>query len=95
MISRLFASLSALLALFVPHLASADCTPGTPGCVSQSVCVYVVASDLGPAAACRFDYCDCSGRNAPLLPSISESVTWGCDYTYQPTADDCPTGPVV
>ena len=93
--SRLLTSLSAFLALFVPYLAWADCIPGTPGCAGQPGCVYVVASDLGLAAACSFDYCDCGGISVPLLPSISESVTWGCDYTYQPTGDDCPTGPAV
>ena len=90
--SRLLTSLSALLALFLPHLARADCIPDYPGCLGQPGCVYVVASDLGPAAACRFDYCDCGGISAPLLLNISESATWGCNYTTQPTTDECPTG---
>lgn len=80
--SRLLASLSALLALSLPHLARTDCAPGTPGCSGQPGCVYVVASDLGLAAACSFDYCDCGGISAPLLPS-------GCDYATQPTVDAC------
>ena len=90
--SRLFTSFSALLALFLPHLARADCIPDYPGCLGQPGCVYVVASDMGPAANCSFDYCNCGGISAPLLLSISEA-TWGCNYTTQPTADDCPTGP--
>ena len=73
--SRLLASLSAFLALFAFHLAWADCTPDTPGCAGQPRYVYVVASDLGPAAAYSFDYCDYSSISAPLLPSISESLT--------------------
>ena len=79
---RLLTSLSALLALFIPHLARADCAPGTPGCSGEPGCEYVIASDLGPAAACAFDYCDCGGISAPLLSS-------GCDYTTQLTVDAC------
>ena len=56
----------------------------------------MIASDLGPGAACSFDYCNCGGINVPLLPSTnSGSATVACDYTTQPTAENCPTAPPV
>ena len=56
----------------------------------------MIVSDLGPGTACNFDYCNCGGTNVLLLPStISGSATVGCDYTTQPTAENCPTGPPV
>ena len=99
--SRLLASLSALIVLLHPYLTRADCPPTSPsspipGCWGQPGCAYVIATDLGPGAACTFDYCNCGGINVPLLPStISGSATVACDYTTQPTADNCPTSPPV
>jgi hypothetical protein len=47
-----------------------------------------VASDLGSAAMCIQDYCNCGGTVAPLLSfPVSASGTWttNCDYTTQPS----------
>ena len=99
--SRLLTSLSALLALLHPHLTGAGCPPTVPsspitGCWGQPRCAYVIASDLGPGAACSLDYCNCGGINVPLLLStISGSATVGCAYTTRPTTENCPTGPPV
>jgi len=57
--------------------------------------VYNIAKDLGPGAACLYDYCNCGGVAVPLLSTtISETATVDCGgYTIQPTAKKCPTGP--
>ena len=56
----------------------------------------MIASDLGPGAACSFDNCNCGGITVPFLPSTnSGSATVACDYTTQPTAENCPTAPPV
>ena len=64
-----------------------------PGCWGVPGCAYVIASDLGPGAACKYDYCNCGGTNVPLLPeTISGTSTIGCaSYTIQPTKNNCPT----
>lgn len=66
-----------------------------PGCWGEPGCAYVLAADLGPGAACQYDYCNCGGINVPLLPAtIGNKTTVGCDaYTTVPTADNCPTAP--
>ncbi|KAL9130925.1 MAG: hypothetical protein Q9217_001028, partial [Psora testacea] len=61
-------------------------------------CAYVIARNLGPGAACPFDYCNCGGTNVPLLPQTSSGTTTiGCaSWTTQPTANNCPTAaPVI
>ncbi|MCJ1373897.1 hypothetical protein MMC20_005127 [Loxospora ochrophaea] len=81
--------------------AIGDCpatTPASPipGCYGQPGCAYVIASDLGPGAACSADYCDCDGTAAPLLPTtISGSATVACGYTTQPQSNQCPAATSV
>ncbi|CAF9921336.1 MAG: hypothetical protein HETSPECPRED_004496 [Heterodermia speciosa] len=71
---------------------------GVPGCWGTPGCAYVITDDLGPGAACDFDYCNCGGTNVQLLPETYSGVTTlGCaSWTTQPSADSCPTAvPVV
>ncbi len=95
-------SLSSLLwaiALFTLRGAANDCPQASPavpisGCWGEPGCAYVLAADLGPGAACKFDYCNCGGVAVPLLPTtaVGGSSTIGCGaYTTVPTAQSCPT----
>lgn len=81
-----------------PPVSSGNCpsaSPSTPipGCWGEPGCAYVIAADLGPGAACSFDYCNCNGVAVPLLPTIiSSRATVGCGaYSTVPTAKSCPT----
>ena len=56
---------------------------GLPGCN------YVLAGDEQGCAG--VDYCDCGGTYTRLhTASISGTASYNCDYTLQPTANDCP-----
>ncbi|MCJ1470888.1 DENN domain-containing protein 5A [Pseudocyphellaria aurata] len=89
-------SLPSLLFVFIvnPLLTNADCpttsVANIPGCWGEPGCAYVIAGD---GQDCNFDYCNCGGIAAPLLPStVDGTPTLGCgSYTTKPTAKDCPT----
>ena len=64
-----------------------------PGCWGEPGCAYLIAADLGPGAACKYDYCDCGGIAVPLLPTtVQNKPTIGCGaYTTVTTTKICPT----
>jgi hypothetical protein len=71
---------------------SIDCSKVTnvPGKCGTPGCAYVIASDLGSAAKCSNDYCNCGGNVAPLMTeTVSGSMRLGCGYTAVPTCQDC------
>ncbi|CAO2649271.1 Nn.00g066560.m01.CDS01 [Neocucurbitaria sp. VM-36] len=65
---------------------------GIPGCWGTPGCAYVIAKNLGPGAMCEFNYCNCGGVAAPLLPTvIAGTSTVGCNYPTQPASSNCPS----
>lgn len=75
--------------------ASSPTSP-IPGCWGQPGCAYVIASDLGPGAACPANYCNCGGTNVPLLTHTAAGTqSLDCDYTTQPASNACPAGPTT
>jgi len=67
--------------------------------LQASACLAVmanaIASDLGPGATCPYDYCNCGGTIAPLLPTtLAGTPTVGYNaYSTVPTASSCSSGP--
>ena len=84
-----------LLPTLLPLLVAGDCppksAPNIPGCWGEPGCAYVLAP--GSGQECKFDYCNCGGVAAPLLPSvIGGKTSLGCgSYTTKPSAKVCPT----
>lgn len=73
-------------------VSSIDCSKVTnvPGKCGTPGCAYVIAKNLGPAALCSNDYCNCGGHVAPLMTTtVSGATSTGCYYTAVPTCGDC------
>lgn len=51
-------------------------TPAILGCYGQPGCAYVIASDLGPRAACSANYCNCGGKCSIAAYDGLHFVTW-------------------
>lgn len=69
-------------------------TAMVPGQGGQPGCAYVIAGDLGSSALCSEDYCNCGGVAGPLITqTVSGSLSTGCAYHTQPTANSCAQTP--
>lgn len=97
MLSKHVPCLPLVFLLRLLSFVSADCpttsAAGIPGCWGEPECAYVIAP--GNGQVCDYDYCNCGGVAAPLLPTtIDNTTTVGCDYTTVPAEEECPTGPI-